>query len=303
MKNNIEIVKNIEMANCVTHGGIFHADEIFSTIMLAKVLPQVKLCRTFKVPESIAEDVIVYDIGGGAYDHHQRGFDKMREDGIKYSSFGLLYQKFGNKLLANVENAGLVFRIFDEAFIEGIDAIDNGQVERSNDVVQIMSVSSVIASFNPNWDEEANSDQSFLKALEIAEVIFDNALNSAMSKAKAKNGVEEGIENSANGIMVLDQFMPWQEFLFESSNEKATQIFYVVFPSNRGGYNVVAVPDSPGSFGQRKSLPENWAGLRGKELAEASGVPTANFCHLGKFICGADDFEGAMTLAKLAIEA
>lgn len=294
--------QEIAQANCITHSGIFHADEVMATVLLSKILPEVKVCRTFKVPEDVAEDVIVYDIGGGVYDHHQRGFSEARENGIKFSSFGLLWRKFGMQLLSDNQNAELVFELFDKTFVTGIDAVDNGQVERTDDV-QVMTVSGVISSFNPNWDEKANADESFLKAVAFAEVIFDNALASAVSKAKAKTGVESAIEKSANGIMILDEFMPWQDYIFNSTNEKANDILYVVFPSKRGGYNVNAVPDAPGSFGQRKPLPESWAGLRGAELAEASGVATANFCHPAKFICGADTFEDALELAKKAIEA
>lgn len=301
---NITIInaQEIAQANCITHSGIFHSDEVMATVLLGKILPEVKVCRTFKVPEDVAEDVIVYDIGGGIYDHHQRGFNEARENGIKFSSFGLLWRKFGMQLLSNTENAELVFDLFDKTFVTGIDAVDNGQVERTDDV-QVMSVSGVISSFNPNWDEKANADESFLKAVTLAEVIFNNALASVVSKAKAKTGVECAIEKSADGIMILDEYMPWQDYIFNSCNEKADGILYVVFPSNRGGYNVNAVPDAPGSFGQRKPLPADWAGLRGAVFAEASGVATANFCHPAKFICGADTFEDAMALAKKAVEA
>lgn len=294
--------QEIEQANCITHSGIFHADEVMATVLLSKILPEVKVCRTFKVPEDVAEDVIVYDIGGGVYDHHQRGFNEARDNGIRFSSFGLLWRKFGMQLLSNNENAELVFELFDKSFVTGIDAVDNGQVERTDDV-QVMTVSNVISAFNPNWDEKANANDSFLKAVEFAEVIFDNALNSAISKAKAKTGVESAIDKSDNGIMILNEFMPWQDYIFNSTNEKAGGILYVLFPSNRGGYNVNAVPDAPGSFGQRKPLPASWAGLRDAEFAEASGVKTANFCHPAKFICGADTFEDALALAKKAVEA
>ena len=303
MKNNISISMTAQEANCMTHSGIFHADEVMATVLLSKILPEVKVYRTFKVPENIAEDVIVYDIGGGIYDHHQRSFNEARENGIKFSSFGLLWRKFGMQLLSDNQNAEMVFELFDKSFVMGIDAVDNGQIERTDGGVQVMSISGAISAFNPNWDEKTDADECFLKAVAFAEIIFDNALAGAIAKAKAKAGVENAIEKSANGIMILDEFMPWQDFLFNSINRKAADILYVVFPSNRGGYNVNAVPDAPGSFGQRKPLPQSWAGLRGSELAAASGVATANFCHPAKFICGADTLEGALQMAKKAVEA
>ena len=103
--------------------------------------------------------------------------------------------------------------------------------------------------------------------------------------------------------MVLDQFVPWQEFIFASANKKAEEVQFVVFPSNRGGYNWQCVPDALGSFGQRKPVPTEWRGLRGKDLQELTGVQTASFCHPAGFIGGADTLEDALALAKLAVEA
>lgn len=104
-------------------------------------------------------------------------------------------------------------------------------------------------------------------------------------------------------ISVLERFMPWDEHLFNSANPKAENILYIVFPSIRGGYNVQAVPDAPGSFGQRKPLPEKWAGLRDQEMADVSGIKTATFCHLARFMCSAETFEDAMLLAEKAVKA
>lgn len=305
---NIIFVSNNEItsANAITHTGLFHADEVMSTVLLSKIMPEVRLCRTFKVPENISEDIIVYDIGGGAFDHHQKGFSEARENGIKFSSFGLLWRKFGMdylKSISRINDPELVFNMFDNSFVTGIDAVDNGQVERSG-TISVMSVSGVISSFNPNWDEKIDSNSAFLRAVGYAEVIFDNALNSAISKAKAKGLVEKAIETSVvDNILILDEFMPWQEYVFNSENPKAADILYVVFPSNRGGYNVNAVPDVLGGFGQRKPLPKSWAGCSGKELANITGIPTANFCHPARFICGAETFEDAFAMAKLAVEA
>lgn len=78
---------------------------------------------------------------------------------------------------------------------------------------------------------------------------------------------------------------------------------YVIFPSNRGGYNVQAVPPELGSNAQRKPLPEAWAGAPAAELQRITGVATATFCHPGRFMCGADTFEDAIKMAKLAVEA
>ena len=113
----------------------------------------------------------------------------------------------------------------------------------------------MISGFNPRWDDTEDSDDAFLKAVAFAEIVFDNTFANAVSKAKAQEIVDEAIEKSEGHVMVLDQFVPWQEFIFSSENEKATEVQFVVFPSNRGGFNWQCVPDALGSFGQGKSVP------------------------------------------------
>ena len=103
--------------------------------------------------------------------------------------------------------------------------------------------------------------------------------------------------------MVLEQFVPWQEFIFASENPKAEDVQFVVFPSNRGGYNWQCVPDALGSFGQRKTVPSEWRGLSGENLQRVTGVPTATFCHAAGFLGSAETFEDAYALAKIAVEA
>lgn len=147
-----------------------------------------------------------------------------------------------------------------------------------------------------------DSDEAFLKAVAFAEIVFDNIFATAVSKAKAQKIVDEAIQKSEGHIMVLDQFVPWQEFIFASINEKATEVQFVVFPSNRGGYNWQCVPDALGGYGQRKAVPAEWKGLREKELQTITGVATASFCHPAGFIGGAETLEDALALAKIAVE-
>ena len=46
-----------------THGGKFHADDVFSTALLQILRPDIQVTRGFVVPDDF--DGIVYDVGGG----------------------------------------------------------------------------------------------------------------------------------------------------------------------------------------------------------------------------------------------
>ena len=299
----MKITKNIEKATVITHGGTFHADEVMATVILEKVFGDITVCRTFRVPEDLKEDVIVYDIGFGTFDHHQKGGNGARENGVPYAACGLIWKQFGPQIVADTCNPELVWELIDRELIQGIDAGDNGTLPKLEYPVQAMNISAIISEFNPNWDCEEDTDEAFIKAVEFAEVVFDNTLSSVIAKAKAQKIVEEAIETAEEHIMVLDQFVPWQEYIFSSTNPKAGEIQFVVFPSNRGGYNWQCVPDGIGSFGQRKPVPEEWKGLRDADIQKETGIKTATFCHPAGFIGGAETFADAYALAKKAVEA
>lgn len=299
----LTLTKDLTLANAFTHTGVFHADEVMATAILLKSRGELNLMRTFKVPEDISEDVIVYDIGGGKYDHHQKGGNGARENGVPYSSAGLLWQEFGHEIVADSVNPELVWNLVDRDLISGIDAADNGKLPQVDYPVQGMSLYQVISGFNPTWDSTEDKDAAFVKAVEFALTVLDNSLASAYSKALAQDIVEEGIEDAEGQIMILDRFVPWQDFVFASENTKAEEILFVVFPALRGGFNCQCVPDTLGGKGQRKPLPESWRGLPQEELRETSGVGTALFCHPGGFMCSAETQEDAIKMAKLAMEA
>ncbi len=299
----INTTKATANAKVITHGGIFHSDEVLATVILSKIFGDITVLRTFKVPEGINDDVIVYDIGFGKFDHHQKGGNGTRENGVPYAACGLLWKEFGHKLVENTCNPELVWSLIDRDLIQGVDATDNGTMPKVAYAATNMSFSGVISSFNPTWDSNEDSDEAFMRAVSYAEAVFDNVLANAISKAKAQKIVDEAIETSEGGIMVLNQFTPWQDFIFSSVNPKAEDILFVVFPSNRGGYNWQCVPDKLGSFGQRKSVPSEWKGLNGSELQNITGVSTASFCHPAGFIGGAATLEDAIALANIAVNA
>ena len=299
---NIKITKDISQANLITHSGIFHADEIFSTIILSKIIPEITLIRLQELKNSVDENIIVYDIGEGKFDHHQFGGNGERENGVKYAACGLIWKEYGKKVLQkyDIQDIDYTWDYIDKNLIRFIDANDNGELPKLPTEYRNVHISHIISIFNPKWDEKVDSDDNFLEALNFAERFFDEFMKDTISKVKAKSQVEQAIEKSNNGIMILEQFMPWREFLLHSENKKAKDINFVVFPSKRGGYNVYAVPIEIGSFENRKSLPIDWRGLRDEELQKVTGVKSARFCHNGGFICSADDFEDALTLANMA---
>lgn len=298
---SIKLVKNQKDADFITHAGTFHADEVMTTIILLNKFGNIKLARVNDVSNKKA---FCYDIGFGDFDHHQLDFDKTRENGIKYASCGLIWKEFGRDIIEKLYVSSLdefVYSI-DKNLIMDIDRDDNGQSLGVDLPVKVQGLPNLISSFNPTWDEEKSEDESFLNAVVFANTIFNNMIKNMIAKEKSKKIVEEKIEESTEGILILDSYMPWKDIVLSSANPKAKDILYAIFPSKRGGYNVVATPIESGSFEVKKPFPSSWAGLNEETLKKVSGVDTITFCHKGLFICACKTFDDALKIAKISMD-
>ena len=94
----MELLEEIKKkdAKAFTHGGKFHADDVFSSALLLYINPEIVISRGNKAPEDF--DGIVFDIGRGRYDHHQKD-SRVRENGVPYAAFGLLWEVLGKEIL------------------------------------------------------------------------------------------------------------------------------------------------------------------------------------------------------------
>lgn len=305
-----EILNRMLNARFITHAGVFHADEVMATAILYRMFGhEHQVIRVFNVDAvkpPVSEDDIVYDIGGGPFDHHQRGGNGCRANGIPYAAAGLIWMEYG----LDICNGSVdVFEEIDKDLIQGIDAQDNGIQLDTDERCKPLSISNIISSYNPSWDDEGLEQAGFNSAVELAGHVLNRALHRAFSKVRAKAVVNTAIMNAAGGVMILEKFCPWQNHMFtcaekggEAMKSLIDKLFYVVYPSKRGGWQWQAVPDAPGSFGQKNSVPESWKGMSGRNLQEITGVETATFCHPNGFTGGAATLEDTLKMADLAIE-
>ena len=128
---NIQLTTKLDKANCVTHSGRFHVDDIISTIFLSKIIDKVILLRVPTIENIDVKNKIVYDIGLGEFDHHQKNRNGQRDNGIYYSAIGLLWKRFGKKYLKKigVNYIDKTFEYIDRELIQNIDASDNMQFD------------------------------------------------------------------------------------------------------------------------------------------------------------------------------
>lgn len=272
----------------LTHGGKFHADDVFSAALLKILNPNIKIIRAFEVPKDF--DGIVFDIGLGRFDHHQEDAP-VRENGVPYAAFGLLWREFGVGLLSKglpPEEAEKQAANFDEKLIQPLDLDDNTGCGNQ--------LASAIGGFNPSWDSDEPADACFERAVEFASEIIKNRIEGIFSAQRAKELVETALADSKDNIVVLPKFAPWKAVLAPSD------AVFVVYPSQRGGYSAQGVPVDLESKELKCYFPQEWAGKSSKELARISGIETLTFCHKGRFMVSAGRLDDVIRACKLARE-
>lgn len=161
---------------------------------------------------------------------------------------------------------------FDEAFVQPLDNNDNTGEKNE--------LASLIGSFNPSWDEDDGTDEAFFRAVSVAGMILDNKFARYLGNERADKRIEEILETqnpeADSRILVLPEFIPCQKRLSE------TDIAFVIFPSNRGGY-CIQPQKKEYSLNYKCSFPSEWLGLENEELQKETGLSSASFCHKGSF--------------------
>ncbi|MCM1214046.1 MAG: MYG1 family protein [Lachnospiraceae bacterium] len=309
-------------ATGITHAGVFHADDVFSTAFLMEYFTLVRGCpfRVMRLSNLPSKDhynsgAIVYDIGMGQFDHHGERVD--RENGVPYAAFGKLWKEFGYSYVSKLfpDNSATdnswIRQKFDSIFIQGIDAVDNGTMPLADYPAQAMSVSSVIANMNPSWEDDSPlaEQMCFCNAVRLAKEIMGITLDRLFATAKAKHRISKALSCVQNKgtILVLDKFCPWQEEIINGGHSAAENLLYIMYPSKRntGYWKWQVVPTAVGSFDQRCHVPEHWCGKTGDALYHACRMSGMTFIHksgfLGECISKADAYEAVETIIDLAI--
>ncbi len=288
-----------------THNGTFHSDEVFASAIMLGIFQDAEIVRSRK-GELLEPCDIVFDVGGGKYDHHTTG-KQYRENKVPYASAGLIWRDFGMQYLAknandlNEDEITHVMQSVDDSLFVTIDALDNGENIFSSEM-RIKTISSVISDFNSSWNDNSLSDDKFKDAVSLAKIVLKNQVNRAVSQVKAKTIIIEAFENRKQSeLLILTTFCPWQDHLL--SMDKNHEVLFAIYKDMNNGYRIQVVPKKLGEFTAIKDLPEEWAGKSDGELAKVTGVDDAIFCHPGRFIAGAGSFASIMKMAKMAIEA
>lgn len=313
----------------VTHSSNFHADDICATSLLKEffrlAFPDVKIGLVRSVDPKVFETGdIVYDIGAVydpktlRFDHHQTGgAGKHVENGISYSSFGLIWKHFGLAVCAlhTKEQTGKIpskktveaqAALIKKRVVFYIDAMDNGEmaykpllegcdiftVDRFFEMskMRIAATQITLEQVNRNFTIQFNKmvklfSQMFVVVLEYARTKeIDESLGQKLYRqAKDKR------------VIVCDRF-------YYFNYAKFPEPLLVVYPDPRGSWVAKNIQEDEMLYKGRFYFPEAWRGKRDVELEKETGVLGARFCHNSGFLISANTKEQVLTMVKKAFQ-
>ena len=281
----------------ITHGGKFHADDcIGAAILILLTENDIEFDRvTNAAPYKDRDNTIIFDIGGGEFDHHQKNAEmRQTKDGYphKYAAAGLLWRKFGEDICGDPEVAALV----DNDFMRTIDMHDNGE--------EFNMFSLQVGKFSPVWYGDEDLTVAFGKAVRFCLQALTNCIKDAKGKVLARDVVKKAIaEQETPEIVVFDKSLPAMEYVVDENERRSPteKILYMIAPSSRGNWSIPAVGVKGDRFAQLLPFPEEWRGKSPEELAKLTNG-LATFVHPTGFTASADTKENAIALANLSIK-
>lgn len=306
-----------------THSGKFHADDVWAAAVLNLMFPGSELVRT-RDPAVIDRADFAVDVGGvwdaekGRFDHHQKGFQGARASGVVYASAGLVWKEYGPRCVSLVaEEAGHalsptqateIASAIDADLVQYLDMSDTGAARSAPGSY---GLSAIISGFNPGWLDEqvAGSAEAadalrmtrFRRAMEIATDILRNGVLYRVGALQAVQQVRQSQRLDEGRLLFLENSaLPWASIV---RNEMPQVLFVISHSIAEQRYMLHTVPSAADSFDARKDLPQHWAGLQGEQLAAATGVPDAVFCHNNLFIAACKSRDGVLDMARQALDA
>ena len=153
----------------------------------------------------------------GEFDHHQKNRNGQRENGIYYSSIGLLWKKFGKEYLKKlkVKSIDKTFEYIDKELIQYIDATDNMQNEYLDNKIS----PDFIKLCNPEWNENISEEEAFINALKLADSFWKVYIKHAIAEVEAIEIILKKIEKCKECYLIFDMEMPYRKAMRYTNND------------------------------------------------------------------------------------
>jgi len=261
-----------------THDGSFHADEVSACALLLvlNLIDRDKIVRT-RDPGKLEECEYVCDVGG-IYDPEKKRFDHHQLEYIgELSSAGMIWLYLRDQKIISSD----LYQYVKNAIVIGIDSHDTGKILQEEGVC---TFSHVIANFVPiAYDSgEVEQKKAFFEALDFAIGHFQRVIQRYEYIRSCRDKVAVAMEGEGK-VLHFKEAIPWQDNFFALGGIDHPALF-ILMPTQSHWKLRGIPPNLEKRMDVRQPLPEEWAGLRGEELEEVTGIKGAIFCHKGRFI-------------------
>lgn len=291
----------------VTHDSRFHADDVFAVSVLNILYKgKIKIIRTrdeeiIKNADIVLDIGMIYDPEKNLFDHHQKEGAGVRENGIPYASFGLIWKHFGTQLCSPE-----AWDKIDKKIVQPIDAGDNGvdtfTVKPEYKIYPYLT-QFMLFSFMPTWKETKTLDESFCEAVEMCTKILKREIISAEHHVEAKKYILDIYEKASDKrIIVLDGEKNFSdEDIYSVLSSKSEVLFVVKYRPENKKWHIKGMRINPNEYPVKIQFPKEWGGLIDDDFKKVSGVDDAVFCHRGLFLAVTKSLEGALKLIDKVI--
>ena len=193
----------------------------------------------------------------------------------------------------------------DRHIAQPIDAIDNGISisEPTECGLCDYGIYGIVGAYQNTWKEAGDVDtqlENFLTLVHFFKKLLAREIDRSSHRIEMVKEIEKAYETSEDKSIIEIPHHVSVGALIQAL-DKYKEVMFIVCKSNTN-WKALAMRKEACSFENRKSLPAAWAGKRGKELADISGVPDAVFCHNALFMAVAESREGARKLAEIALD-
>lgn len=288
------------MKKVITHNGSFHADDVFgvATLQLHFGVENVEVIRT-RDEAVIASGDVVLDVGGiydperQRFDHHQNGAPG-RDNGIPYAAFGLIWKHYGEQVAGSAEAA----EVIEKRLVIPIDAVDNAisLYDQKNPEISPITINDIFGLMRPVWNSDEDVDVGFKEACAIARQLLERSMAHAAAEIAEKNLAQQVYESAPDKRIMISEVAISAHFFIDYP-----ECLFLISPRDDGNWKATGVREGRDSFAIRKAFPHEWRGLRDQELATASGISDAIFCHKTGYLFVVKSKEGAVEATKKAL--
>jgi uncharacterized UPF0160 family protein len=297
----------------VTHDMGFHTDEVLAYSIYNYTFDdkiKLELIRTRKYIDYENDNCILVDIGNKYiknkyYDHHQNDSNLFRNNGIKFSSAGLIWKDFGEKYIEKYlkEKYGLeeidkldildIFYEIDKKFIIHVDLVDNGKFISQNNT----SITSIDKMYYPPLNERTDEKylEGFLEYSDFLSTYLQILIDTAFKRIDDRNLLFTVYDNS--DVLFIEDQLLWRKTI--TNNHTFKNLKVVINKMEDGTWRINPIKEIKKSDKFKVNFPQQWLGLSEDKLKEVSGIDDILFCHSSGYTAGAKTKEACIKIYEL----